>query len=53
MKIVEIYQSRREIDILKMCQHQNVIRLIDFFENESYQFIVLEHCKGKNLYDYL
>jgi serine/threonine protein kinase len=36
-----------------MCQHPNVIRLIDFFENESYHFIVLEHCKGKNLYDYL
>jgi serine/threonine protein kinase len=53
MKIVEIYQSRREIDILKMCQHPNIIRLIDYFENESYHFIVLEHCKGKNLYDYL
>ncbi len=27
--------------------------MIDYFENESYHFIVLEHIKGKNLYDYL
>ncbi len=53
MKIVEIYQQRREIDILKMCQHPNIIQLIDYFENESYHFIVLELIKGKNLYDYL
>lgn len=33
MKVVEIYQQRREIDILRMCQHPNIIRMIDAFED--------------------
>ena len=53
LKIVEIFQMRREIDILKMCQHPNVNKLVDVFENASYHFLVLEIINGKNLYDYL
>lgn len=53
LKIIEMYQQRREIDILKMCQHPNISRLIDVYENSSYYYLVLEHISGKNLYDYL
>lgn len=53
LKVVEIFQMRKEIDILKMCQHPNINQLIDVFENASHHFLVLEHIKGKNLYDYL
>lgn len=42
-----------EIDVLKMCQHPNIIRLIDVFENHKYFYIVLEYLKGGDLYDYL
>ena len=53
MKIVEIYQSRREIDILKMCQHPNIIKLIDLFENSDYYYLVLDYMAGKDMFDYL
>lgn len=53
MKSIEIYQQRREIEVLKMCQHPNIIKLIDLFENADYYFIVLEYMEGKDLFDYL
>ena len=36
-----------------MCQHPNIIKLIDLFENSDYYFIVLEYMEGKDLFDYL
>jgi serine/threonine protein kinase len=44
---------RREIDILKICQHPNIIRLLDIFENSSYIFLVLELLGGGDLFTYL
>lgn len=53
MKSIEVYQQRREIEVLKMCQHPNIIKLIDLFENSDYYYIVLEYMQGKDLFDYL
>jgi calcium-dependent protein kinase len=53
MKMIEVLQMLREIDVLKACQHPNIIRLIDVFENASHYYIVLEHMEGKDLFDYL
>lgn len=39
--------------MLKMCQHKNIISLIDLFENSDYYFMVLEYMQGADLYDYL
>ena len=36
-----------------MCQHPNIIKLIDIFENADYYYIVLEYMEGKDLFDYL
>ena len=36
-----------------MCQHPNIVSLIDLFENQEYYYIVMEYMKGKDLYDYL
>jgi serine/threonine protein kinase len=36
-----------------MCQHPNIIGLIDLFENSEYYFIVLEYMAGSDLFDYL
>lgn len=44
---------RREIEILKMCQHPNIIRLLDIFENSCYIFLVLELLSGGDLFSYL
>jgi serine/threonine protein kinase len=53
MKAIEVYQQRREIEVLKMCQHPNIIKLLDLFENSDYYYIVLEYMEGKDLFDYL
>lgn len=50
---LEIFQQRKEIEVLKMCQHPNIIKLVDLFENSDYFYIVLEYMEGKDLFDYL
>jgi serine/threonine protein kinase len=53
MKTIEIYQQRREIEVLKMCQHKGIIKLVDVFENSDYYYIVLEYLTGKDMFDYI
>ena len=36
-----------------MCQHPNIIKLVDIFENSEYYYIVLELMEGNDLFDYL
>lgn len=36
-----------------MCQHPNIVKMIDVFENPDYFFIVLEYFEGGDLFDYL
>lgn len=36
-----------------MCQHPNIIKLLDLFENSDYYYIVIEYMEGKDLFDYL
>jgi len=44
---------KREIEVLKICQHPNIIRLDDIFENQDYIYIVMEHMKGGDFFSYL
>ena len=53
MKPIEIYQQRREIEVLKMCQHPNIIKMRDLFENSENYYIVLEFMDGSDLFDHL
>ena len=43
---------RIEIDILKLCHHPNIVRLIDHLENNEYIFIVMEYIEGGTLRQY-
>jgi calcium/calmodulin-dependent protein kinase I len=45
--------QKREIEILKICQHPNIIRLLDIFENESTLFLVIEYLPGGDMFDFL
>lgn len=49
----ELELQKREIEVLKICQHPNVIRLLDVFENPDQIFIVIEHMAGGDLFTYL
>ena len=44
---------RSEIDIMKLCHHPNIVRLLDHFENTEYIFIVMEYIEGGTLNEYL
>jgi serine/threonine protein kinase len=35
-----------------MCQHPNIVGLVDLFENIDYYYIVLEYMQGNDLFDY-
>jgi tRNA A-37 threonylcarbamoyl transferase component Bud32/Ca2+-binding EF-hand superfamily protein len=48
---VELVKS--EIDIMKLCRHPNIVKLLDHFENAEYIFIVMEHLTGGDLGEYL
>ena len=53
MKPIEVYQQRKEIEVLKMSQHPNIVKMVDLFENVDHYFIVLEYMDGKDMFDYL
>ena len=44
---------RTEIEILKICQHPNIVRLYNVFENPDYLYIIMEYCEGGDLFGYL
>jgi calcium-dependent protein kinase len=53
MSVSDIELQKREIEILKICQHPNIIRLLDIFENQDYIYIVMEVLHGGDLFTYL
>jgi serine/threonine protein kinase len=53
MTVSDVELQRREIEILKMCQHPHIIRLLDIFENQDYIYIVMENLSGGDLFTYL
>eukprot|EP00350_Pseudokeronopsis_sp_OXSARD2_P013892 CAMPEP_0170540298 /NCGR_PEP_ID=MMETSP0211-20121228/318_1 /TAXON_ID=311385 /ORGANISM="Pseudokeronopsis sp., Strain OXSARD2" /LENGTH=369 /DNA_ID=CAMNT_0010842651 /DNA_START=1360 /DNA_END=2469 /DNA_ORIENTATION=- len=53
MTVSDIELQKREIEILKMCQHPYIIRLLDIFENQEYIYIVMECLTGGDLFTYM
>lgn len=51
---VQDYQTFvNEIEILKKLDHPNIVNIIETYENERLCFVVLEHCRGGELFDRL
>lgn len=44
---------REEIEIMKLCQHPNIVNLLDTFETISTIYIVVEYLESGDLYSYL
>ncbi len=53
MSTQDLELVRTEIEILKICQHPNIIRLYDIFENIDHMYIIMEHCGGGDLFGYI
>ncbi len=37
---------------MKICQHPNIVRMVDLYETADNYFIVLEYMAGKDLFEY-
>ena len=42
---------KQEIEILKKIDHPNIIKIFEFFEEPKRLFVVMEHCKGGELFE--
>ena len=53
LSLKDLELLKREIEVLKVCQHPNICKMYDVFENESRIFIVMEMLVGGDLFNYL
>ena len=51
IKISNIEKIQREISILKKVDHPNIIKLYEVFEDDKYIYLIMEQCKGGELFD--
>jgi 5'-AMP-activated protein kinase, catalytic alpha subunit len=55
-KIVEeadVQRVSREIEILKMIRHPNIIQLFEIIETPHKLFLIMEYVSGGELFDYI
>ena len=43
----------REMSIIQLLNHPNVIKILDIFENDDNFYIVMEYCEGGELFNYI
>lgn len=53
MNQAKIDNLRKEVNIMAMLDHPNIIKLVDAFEDRKYLVIISELCSGGELYDHL
>jgi serine/threonine protein kinase len=53
MTLQDLELVRTEIEILKVCQHPNIIKILDIYENLDHMYIVMEFCAGGDMFTYL
>ncbi|CDW72462.1 UNKNOWN [Stylonychia lemnae] len=53
LTLKDLELMKREIEVLKVCQHPNIIKLEDVFENQDFLFIVMEYVSGGDFFGYL
>jgi len=46
-------EANREVDLLKKLQHENIIKLYEIVEEDSYVFIFMEYLDEGDLYNYI
>ena len=53
LQLKDLELLKREIEVLKVCQHPNIIKFYDVFENQDYIYIVMEVLRGGDFFSYL
>jgi calcium-dependent protein kinase len=46
----ELKAVRNEIQIMKLVDHPNIVKLFEFFEDDENIFIITELCQGEQLF---
>ena len=49
----DLVRIKREIKILQMMDHPNIIKTYKIIENEKNYFIIMEYCQGGELFNYI
>lgn len=49
----DLIRIRREIRIMSMLKHPNIIEIYEVFENKDKIILVMEYASGGELYDYV
>ncbi|KAJ5067368.1 protein kinase [Anaeramoeba ignava] len=52
-KSTTLIRSEREIAILKLFNHPNIVKIFEVFESDEYLFLVMEYMQKGELLDYL
>lgn len=53
LSIKDLELLKREIEVLKVCQHPNIIKFYDVFENQDSIYIVMEVLRGGDFFSFL
>ncbi|MCQ2817119.1 MAG: protein kinase [archaeon] len=53
MTASDLELAKTEMDILKVCQHPNIIKLYDVYDSPDYIYLVMEYCGGGDLFSYI
>ena len=53
MNSTRLESARTEIEIMKICQHPNIIHFIDSYEDKDSIYIFMEYCEGGTFFDFL
>jgi calcium-dependent protein kinase len=50
-KVSNVERFKLEVEIMMKLDHPNILRLMDYFEDPKYVYLVLELCTGGELFD--
>lgn len=53
MEETDLEVQENEIELLRVCDHPNIVKLLDFFEDHMNIYLVLEFLEGNNLLKYV
>ena len=53
MTYLDYLLVRREIEIMKLCKHPNIVKLYCIIENYDFIHIIMEYIEGGNLFSYI
>ena len=51
LNVKDLDKFRREIEIMKKMDHPNIIQIYEVFESERSLYIIMEECKGGEIFD--